>query len=111
MQLTLRLSVSYLLIWLFIQISVALRDRKPSFLRDEAWRTLPWSIAAKTPRDRILDILGEVPTAFEAADTYSTMVAHEPITAEVQRQELVRFCLCLHQKLALWHVEHLALVQ
>jgi hypothetical protein len=39
------------------------------------------------------------------------MVAHEPITAEVQRKELVRFCLSLHQKLDRWHADHLALVQ
>jgi hypothetical protein len=39
------------------------------------------------------------------------MVAHDPITAEVQRQELVRFCLGLHQKLARWFANHLALIQ
>ena len=117
-----RLAASYLLICLFIKISVALQERKTSFLRDKAWRTLPWSVISKTPRDRILDIsktprdrildlLVEVPTAFEAADTYSTMIAHEPIAAEVRRQELVRFCLGLHWKLDRWHIDHLALVQ
>ena len=92
-----------------IQISVALQERKSSFLRDEAWMTLPWNNVPKTPRDRILDILVEVPTAFEAADIYNAMVAHEPIAVEAKRQELVRFCLDLRQKLAQWHTDHPAL--
>ncbi|KAF5861468.1 hypothetical protein ETB97_012948 [Aspergillus alliaceus] len=91
-------------------ISVALHERKPSFLRDEAWKTLPWSVVPKTPRDLILDILVEVPTAFEAADTYQTMASREPITAEVRRRELVQFCLGLHLQLARWHADHLAVV-
>ena len=94
-----------------IQISVALQERKSSFLRDEAWMTLPWNNVPKTPRDRILDILVEVPTAFEAADIYNAMVAHEPIAVKVKRQELVRFCLDLRQKLTLWHTDHPALVE
>ena len=94
-----------------IQISVALQERKSSFLRDKEWMTLPWNNVAKTPRDQILDILAEVPTAFEAADIYNAMVARESIAVEVKRQELMRFCLDLRQKLAQWHTDHPALVQ
>lgn len=97
--------------WLFIQIAEALQQRKTSFLSDESWKTLPWNAVSKTPRDLILDILVEVPTAFEAVDTYRTMAVHEPIAAETRREELVRFCMVLDQKLAQWQADHPALVQ
>jgi hypothetical protein len=89
---------------------VALEERKASFLSHKDWVNLPWNTIAKTPRDKILDILVEIPAVFEAIDTYNTTVAVEPLTAEAYRQQVVQLCLSLHEKLAQWSADHNTLV-
>ncbi|KAE8381732.1 hypothetical protein BDV26DRAFT_254978 [Aspergillus bertholletiae] len=92
-------------------ISLALQNRRASFLTEQAWLTLPWKVTAKAPRDRLLDILAHIPTAFESFDEYYTIALRDPISAEPKRQNILQFCLRISDELALWCAKNLTLVQ
>lgn len=50
----------------------AIQDRKKTFLGETAWKTIPWSNSQKSPKDYLLDILGDVPSLFEDMDKASS---------------------------------------
>ncbi|KAH7018443.1 uncharacterized protein B0I36DRAFT_388652 [Microdochium trichocladiopsis] len=51
----------------------AIKLRKKVFLAEPRWRTVPWLYYKKSPRDRILDILIDLPTMLEDLDSMKSI--------------------------------------
>ncbi|KAH8703605.1 hypothetical protein BGW36DRAFT_423160 [Talaromyces proteolyticus] len=81
----------------------ALKARKKSFLSEVAWKTIPWSVAKKYPKDLLVDILVDVPSMFEAIDVM--MVCKEPTRKAQLCKRLRDHYLSLERSLVQWHTD------
>ncbi|VUC20209.1 unnamed protein product [Clonostachys rosea] len=82
----------------------ALMARKRCFLSDPVWKTVPWTEHEKTPRDRLLDILVDLPAILEAID-----VAQVWKDADKKRTcftFIVKGLLRLLDRMLEWHDQH-----
>jgi hypothetical protein len=54
--------------------------RKPTFLNEEAWKTVPWSAGTSTKDilHHLLDLTVEIPALLEEADNLTTMALMSP---------------------------------
>ena len=52
-----------------MKIMSGVTDRRRTLFGADEWKTIPWRKEQKTPKDKILDILADVPGHFEDLDT------------------------------------------
>ncbi|RDW84254.1 hypothetical protein BP6252_01844 [Coleophoma cylindrospora] len=45
-----------------------IQRRKHSFLSEPVWKIIPWSVRRKSPKDKLFDILAEIPGILEELD-------------------------------------------
>lgn len=76
-----------------------MRARKPSFLNENAWKTIPWTLNGKSPRDLLVDIAFDVPSLYERVDQLPLL---EGALLHARKQEAIITCLDLHRQLIEW---------
>jgi hypothetical protein len=83
------------------QILSAIRARKRSILSNMEWKAIPWSHIKKTPRDRLLDVLVEIPTLMEESDILNSY--DEPGKKDHHRKKLIGKCWFYDKQLREWY--------
>ncbi|PGH05403.1 hypothetical protein GX51_02927 [Blastomyces parvus] len=81
----------------------AVQARKRSILSNPEWKTIPWREIPKTPKDRLIDILVEIPTLLENLDI--SRACPDPEIQEFQRRDLLQTCWELEKELVNWRNE------
>lgn len=71
---------------------------------------IPWSVNPKTPRDRIVDVLVEVPTLLQATDAERFSPCETEFRPGVYKKHLTHFLLGLQSKLDRWQAENCAII-
>ncbi|KAL4882204.1 hypothetical protein BJY04DRAFT_217529 [Aspergillus karnatakaensis] len=79
-----------------------IRQRKKCFLADLEWKTIPWLLKDKTPRDHLLDMLVDIPGLFENIDLMKACT--DSSVQEISRQKILDSFLRIHQDLITWHL-------
>ncbi|KAH8670100.1 hypothetical protein BGZ60DRAFT_375305 [Tricladium varicosporioides] len=88
--------------------SSSLLTRKKSILSHDEWKTIPWSLQPKTPKDQLTDILVDIPSLLEDFDIMDSCIY--PEKKEAQRQVLFDTCWALINQLTEWHNNHSSLL-
>ncbi|KAL2371726.1 hypothetical protein RJ035_002320 [Blastomyces gilchristii] len=81
----------------------AVQARKRIILSNPEWKNIPWSEIPKTPKDRLIDILVEMPTLLENLDI--SRACSDPEIQEFQRLDLLQTCWELEKELINWCME------
>lgn len=76
--------------------------RKKSFLSNLEWKTIPWRYHAKTQKDRLLDILVDIPTLMEEFDLLQSCSNKSPELIS-RRQRLIDHCWLCDKRLNHWY--------
>ncbi|CAH0036422.1 unnamed protein product [Clonostachys rhizophaga] len=82
------------------QAIVGIKLRKPSPLAQPEWKTIPWKIIQKTPRDSLLDIMIELPGIYEEVDSISA--CKDRNSQQDRRRQLRARCWSLSNDLQSW---------
>ncbi|EXJ69487.1 uncharacterized protein A1O5_07523 [Cladophialophora psammophila CBS 110553] len=76
--------------------------RKRSIFSSPPWKSIPWSLHPKGPRDKLLDILIEVPALLEDLEGLLGCLSGEVETKALLRQQLEERCWLYHSQLQTW---------
>ncbi|OAP63364.1 hypothetical protein AYL99_02591 [Fonsecaea erecta] len=76
--------------------------RKRSIFSSSAWKSIPWSLHPKSPRDKLLDILIEVPGLLEDLESLLGCLSDDVERQMVLRQQLEEKCWAYHSQLQTW---------
>ncbi|CRG86047.1 hypothetical protein PISL3812_03050 [Talaromyces islandicus] len=83
---------------------LAIRSRKKSVLSNPEWKTIPWECHPKSQKDKLLDILTEIPTLLEESDILSRSSSDETQEEkDRRRQRLIQHCWLCDKHLTRWH--------
>ncbi|KAJ4392197.1 hypothetical protein N0V93_005822 [Gnomoniopsis smithogilvyi] len=83
-------------------IATALLNRTPTFCGDPDWVTIPWQYHPKTPFDRLLDIVSQIPPLLQRLDQ---LFDFRPTMARrLMARNLLDNCLGVQIALEHWHV-------
>ncbi|KAJ4422465.1 hypothetical protein N0V82_002915 [Gnomoniopsis sp. IMI 355080] len=83
-------------------IATALLNRTPTFCGDTEWVNAPWNYHPKTPFDRLLDIVSQIPSLLQRLDQ---LLGLEPTVARrLMARNLLDNCLSVQIALEQWHV-------
>lgn len=85
------------------QTVLAIRSRKKSVLSNPDWKTIPWEQHAKTQKDKLLDILIEIPTLLEESDILSRFDDETQEEKDRWRERLIDHCWRCDEQLTNWH--------
>jgi hypothetical protein len=85
------------------QTVLAIRSRKKSVLSTPEWKIIPWELHAKTQKDRLLDILIEIPTLLEESDLLLRSSNETQEDKYYRRQRLIDHCWLCDEQLTAWH--------
>ncbi|KAL4886475.1 hypothetical protein BJY04DRAFT_213239 [Aspergillus karnatakaensis] len=85
------------------QIASALVSGTHSILNTPEWKTIPWSITPKTPKDILGDIFAEIPTLFVELNLLRSCSPDEDYR---HRETLIRHCWRLEKQWLNWILEH-----
>ncbi|KAM0713845.1 hypothetical protein Q7P37_010807 [Cladosporium fusiforme] len=85
--------------------AAAMWTRKASFLNQHSWKTLPWTLNEKTPRDLLVDIAFEIPSLYERIDHLPSFTG---ALLDARMQEVIITCLDLHRQLEEWKAAYYA---
>jgi hypothetical protein len=83
------------------QISVALLNRRDTYLSEPQWSTTPWELHPKSLLDRLFDITVLMPSIFARADRIIPLQA--TVTRRLRAQDLLANCLNIERALDEWH--------
>ncbi|OQV03760.1 hypothetical protein CLAIMM_08763 [Cladophialophora immunda] len=76
--------------------------RKRSVFSSPAWKSVPWSLHPKGPRDKLLDILIEIPALLEDLESLLAGLSNEVARQALFRQQLEERCWLYHSQLQTW---------
>lgn len=77
-------------------------NRKRSFLSSHEWKTMPWRGLDKTPKDRLLDILVEIPELLEGLDELYSL-GDDAQTLSALRQTFLEKLIGFERQLQKWY--------
>lgn len=78
----------------------AMRTRKKTVLSDQEWKTTPWNYYGKTPKDKLIDVLVEMPTLLEEFDVLQ--LCDDPDKQGFFRRRLIDSCWLCDTQLTEW---------
>ncbi|KAF1952132.1 hypothetical protein CC80DRAFT_596767 [Byssothecium circinans] len=78
-----------------------IRARKPSILNETAWKIIPWTKHAKTPKDLLFDIFAGIPEILSRIDTLDTLDPTSHASAQL-RASTLRACKTLETQMRFW---------
>jgi hypothetical protein len=78
----------------------ATRTRKKTVLSDQEWKTTPWNYYGKTPKDKLIDVLVEMPTLLEEFDVLQ--LCDDPDKQGFFRRRLIDSCWLCDTQLTEW---------
>ncbi|KIW93483.1 uncharacterized protein Z519_06088 [Cladophialophora bantiana CBS 173.52] len=76
--------------------------RKRSIFSSPAWKSIPWPLHPMGPRDKLLDIMIEVPALLEDLEGLLGCLSGEVETQALLRQQLEERCWLYHSQLQTW---------
>lgn len=79
---------------------LAIGKRKKSPFTSHEWKTVPWAAVPKSQKDRLMDVMLEVPTLLEQMSEFQSCSC--PIMAEICREQLLSRCLLLERAMRVW---------
>lgn len=83
-------------------IATALLNRTPTFCGDPEWVTIPWQHHPKTPFDRLLDIVSQIPLLLQRLD--QLLLLDPTVARRLMARNLLDNCLSVQVALEQWHV-------
>lgn len=83
-------------------IATALFNRTPTFCGDAEWVTAPWNHYPKTPFDRLLDIVSQIPSLLHRLD--QLLGLGPTVARRLIARNLLDNCLSVQMALEQWHV-------
>jgi hypothetical protein len=85
-----------------IQIYPDIQNRKRSIFSSPEWKSIPWSLRPKDPKDELLDILVEVPAILEDLDDFLGCLSDQVERQTFLRQQLEERCWLYDSQLHQW---------
>lgn len=79
----------------------ALSTRKKSILSNIEWKTIPWTQHKKTAKDKLVDILLDIPALLENFDIMQSVI--DPAEKQIMHHGLVIHAWSLDAQLTEWH--------
>lgn len=88
-----------------MQILLAIRQRCSSPFSYEEWRTIPWTIAKKSTKDKLIDVMSSIPDILAQIDLLTQVRSQD--TADELREKILQLCRDVKADLAMWqtHVD------
>ncbi|PSN74884.1 hypothetical protein BS50DRAFT_26197 [Corynespora cassiicola Philippines] len=88
-------------------IIAAIRMRKATPLNSDEWKTIPWKLHPKTPKDSLIDILAGIPELMHDREILPTLGSN--VYANGHGKSLKK-CLKLSKKLEYWSLRYMDLL-
>ncbi|OAL30795.1 hypothetical protein AYO22_01415 [Fonsecaea multimorphosa] len=85
-----------------MKVYADIHRRKRSVFSSPAWKSIPWSVHPKGPRDKLLDILIEIPALLESLESLLACLSDEVERQTLFRQQLEERCWLYHSQLQTW---------
>ncbi|KAF2194589.1 hypothetical protein K469DRAFT_617173 [Zopfia rhizophila CBS 207.26] len=89
-------------------IIAAVRARKATVMNSKEWKTIPWTIEPRTPKDSLIDILAGVPELLEEVERLKASV--DGVDKAELRAKIAKASLALEADLDKWSYIHAALM-
>ncbi|WPH04792.1 Hypothetical protein R9X50_00768800 [Acrodontium crateriforme] len=92
-------------------IMTLLIKRKKAFFAEAEWKTVPWLLNKKSPKDHLIDILCDIPSLYEQLDAFAQVKASplmnkaSPLMNKIKKQGLISTCRDLEARLTQWQTE------
>lgn len=80
---------------------LAIGKREKSPFTSYEWKTVPWAAEPKSKKDRLMDIMLEMPTLLEQMTEFQCCCSC-PIMADILQEQLLSRCLLLERAMRVW---------
>ncbi|KAJ6783309.1 hypothetical protein PWT90_02544 [Aphanocladium album] len=87
----------------FYEVVGDIAKRRRSKLAEPAWKSVPWQRQDKSLKDKLVDILMDIPGLLEDLDMVKSI--EEPQSKEMMRQRVLLACKRCHDELTAWEDE------